>query len=513
MDLAEALITIELLQGQLLVKEQQVAERDAQLIALRFELQLKGYELARLKRKIFGDSSERVVPEAPLLPGMELLAAPIPPPIKPTRVKEHERKPRTHPARMRLELDPSCVTDKHITLLPEVTVCPCCGQMLITLSEELRVVVEREPAHYLRTTFHRPYLACGQCGQAGVQIASAPEPTVTGAGPVGLSLAVDVVLMHYQDHMPFHRLQGILAREGLQIDRSTLSRVSGRVADLLKPLVDFMESDLLSSDNVVGFDGTGLKVLASPHCKRRLVYVLHGLGAVIFRALAGETAALVLEGFESFQGVVLGDAAKVHLGQHSQSLGLQVALCGAHARRKFYEARDTDKARSDHALSFYRQVALLERQWKELDAQARQRERAEHLKPLFNKFHQWLLEESVRVMPRTPMNEAIQYSLNHWAGLTRFLEDGRIPWTNNESERLLRHIVVGRKNFMFRGSDKGADRACVLWSLMMSCRVNGVNPRTYLLETLQALATVNVPGLAALTPRAYALRKQPPATT
>jgi len=511
-DLAEALVTIELLQGQLAAQAQQLAARDEQITSLRADLVRKAFEVARLKRALFGRSSERVVPDLGLfLPGLAPAAANDAPASTetPTRtVKAHERKVRTAPSRARLDLDPSCVTDQHVTLLPDVTACGCCGSALMTLSEESRVVVERQPAHYLRTTFHRPKLACAQCGGAGVVIAPAPEPTVTGAGPVGLSLAVDTVLMHYQDHLPFHRLTGIFLREGMSIDRSTLSRVSGRVADLLAPLVDHMESVLLGGENVIGIDGTGLKIFASPHCERRLAYVIHGQGAVVFRMLKGESADQVLEGFEDFHGVVVSDAAKVHLGRHSRSLGLIVALCNAHARRKFYDARETDRARADHAIAFYREVAMLERAWSKLEAPARQKERAAHLRPLFEKYHQWLLEERSRVMPRTPMREAIDYSLNHWSGLTHFLHDGRVPWTNNESERHLRHIVVGRKNFVFRGSFEGAERACVLWSLMMSCRVNGVNPREYLLATLEALRTATRADLATLTPRAYAERKK-----
>ena len=431
MDLAEALLTIELLHGQLAAQAQQLAVRDEQIASLRADLLRKAFEVARLKRALYGKSSERVVPDMGLfLPGLAPAAANDAPASTepPTRtVKEHERKVRTDPSRARLELDPSCVTDEHVTLLPDVTACGCCGGALVALSEELRTVVERQPAHYLRTIFHRPKLACAQCGGAGVVIAPAPEPTVTGAGPVGLSLAVDTVLMHYQDHLPFHRMAGIFLREGMRIDRSTLSRVSGRVADLLSPLVDHMESTLLASDDVIGIDGTGLKIFASPQCQRRLAYVIHGQGAVVFRMLTGESADQVLEGFEDFHGVVVSDAAKVHLGRHSRSLGLVIALCNAHARRKFYDARETDRARADHAIAFYREVAMRERAWSTLEAPARQRERAEHLRPLFEKYHQWLEEERSRVMPRTPMREAIDYSLNHWSGLTHFLEDGRGP--------------------------------------------------------------------------------------
>ncbi|MBL8602348.1 MAG: transposase [Myxococcales bacterium] len=106
------------------------------------------------------------------------------------------------------------------------------------------------------------------------------------------------------------------------------------------------------------------------------------------------------------------------------------------------------------------------------------------------------------------IGEAVGYASRHWDGLSRFLFDGRIPWTNNESERHLRHIVVGRNNWIFRGTFQGAERACVLWSLVMSCKINKLNPRQYLLDTLHAMGTVSHKDLPTLTPRAYAERKR-----
>lgn len=518
MELDEAVATIALLQGQVEALERLLSERDAQLADLKLELLRKEFELARFRRALFGVRSERVAPDELVLPGVDLTpqndtAASVEPESSSTRkVKEHERTTSSRRRRARLELDPACVTDEHRVIDPETTTCACCGTALVPIGEETSTVIEREPARYRRITTHRRKLACSACKQNGILIAPPPEPPSTGAGPVGATLAVDIVVSHFHDHLPFHRLAAIFQREGLSIDRGTLSRVSARVADLLLPLVAVMEKELVASDDVMGIDGTGIKIFDRPHCARRTIYVRHGQGHVVFRALKTDDAPRVLEGLEHFDGIVVCDAATVHLGTVSVSFGLCIALCNAHARRNFYDARATDRERADHALAFYQEVARVERTLRDRDAAARQRERETQLRPRFDAFHSWLIEERPKLWPRTPMAEAFDYVLRHWEGLTRFLTDGRIPWTNNESERLLRHVVVGRNAWIFRGSFEGAEHGCVLWSLMLSCHRLGINPRQYLLDTLEALRTTPHSRLSELTPREYARRRRELAT-
>lgn len=515
MELAEAMATIELQRGHIAALELTIASRDEALAQLRAELSARDFEIARLKRQLFGDRKERVVDLATAtLPGLDLAAGndngdaaatdEEAPPKR--RVREHDRAVRK--PRPRLDLEPGCFDEEHDTIFPEVTTCACCGGALAVIDEETRRVVERIPARFLVHITHRPKMACPRCKQGGVKTAVAEDPPSTGPGAVGSSLAVDIAVMHYADHLPFHRLAGILAREGLHIDRSTLSRVGARVSDTLRPVVEAMQKELLSSDAVLGIDGTGVKILAKGKCQRRTLYVLHGLGHVVFRALMADNADHVLDGMADFRGVVTADAAKVHVGSKSEQMGLLVALCGSHGRRKFFDARETDRALADHALAFYQKVAAAERRWKDLDDEARQRERERELVPIFEDFRRWLLEHRGDLVERSPMQKAFDYALRHWKGLTHFLRDGRVPWTNNESERLLRHVVVGRKAWTFRGTFEGADKGCVLWSLMMSCRRLGLDPRRYLLDTLEALRTTPHRELLSLSPRAYAERKR-----
>lgn len=513
-DLAEACAQIELMQGQVASLEKQVAERDVTIRAMELTLLLRAFEIARLKRYLFGDRSERVVPGdgTATLPGLDL---DLPPsndapngeaPGRTRRIREHDRTLGGTTKRPPLELDPACVDDKHDHVYPDAIVCACCGETMVDIGEETCAVVERQPARYRRTTTHRHKFACNLCKRGGVVIARPEDPPASGAGPVGTSLAVDIVLMHYADHLPFHRMTGIFGREGLRIDRSTLSRVAGRVARMLTPLVECMESELLHSDDVIGIDGTTIKILASPHCERKMVYVLHGQGHVVYRVLEAATAVNVLRGFDLFHGVAVADAASVHTGRVSMGMRLAVGLCNAHARRQFYDVRETDKARTEHVIRFYRQVAFFERSWADLDPEARQAQRHAVLAPRFEALQSWATLQLPMVMPRTPIRTALDYLLNHWNGLTLFLQDGRIPWTNNASERLLRHVAVGRSAWVFRGSFEGAVHACVLWSLMQSCRTLGIEPRRYLIDTLEALATTPHQQVATLTPRAYAAR-------
>ncbi len=228
--------------------------------------------------------------------------------------------------------------------------------------------------------------------------------------------------------------------------------------------------------------------------------MIHDEAHVVYRFLSHKDARSVLRGFDLFRGIAVADAATVHTGTFAASLRLVVALCNAHARRKFHEARETDAARADHVLRFYRRVALLERSWADLSPQDRQRERETMLAPSFEALQTWAEQQGREVLPRSPMRGWLAYLLSHWEGLTLFLDDGRIPWTNNESERLLRHVAVGRRAWVFRGTFRGARRACVLWSLVMSCRMLGIDP-------LDALEHTPRTQLETLTPKAYAARQ------
>jgi len=342
-ELQEALTIIELQRGHIAALERQVSERDDSLREANVEIALLRFEVARLRRALYGDKSERFVDDgapstAASTPGAqsaeaandsadtaavgaegandsadttsadtaaadallaEGTAAEGDPredggdgkdgePVWPRRrakVREHERTYGPRGRRKHLVLDPARVTDVHRHLRPDVTSCRCCGEALTEIGEETSTRIEREPTRFRRVITHRHKMACSSCRQGGVTIARPDDPPTFGAGMVGTSLAVDMVLMHYDDHLPFHRMARILRRDGLTVDRSTVSRVCGRVAHVLAPIVATMTSELLASDLVLGIDGTPVKVLARPHCTRREVYVIHDEAHVVFRTM------------------------------------------------------------------------------------------------------------------------------------------------------------------------------------------------------------------------------------
>jgi len=163
-------------------------------------------------------------------------------------------------------------------------------------------------------------------------------------------------------------------------------------------------------------------------------------------------------------------------------------------------------ARAQHALSVYRTIARLERECAEMSVEERTRFRQAKVAPVFDAFMEWAEIESTRIQARSPIGDAIDYLRTYAQGLRRFVDDGRVPWTNKESERLLRSIVVGRKAWLYRGTVESAQNSCVLWSLMQSCRSLRVHPAKYLAEAIEAMALVPRSQVHEWTPRAYAAR-------
>lgn len=507
----ELLNIIAMLRGQVAAMQQQIDEMRAEIEQLRRENKLKDFEIARLRNELYGNKSERIDPKQQTLAlGESTPTSPTAPPASSddepsddsSTVKEHRRKKR----RSRFAIAPECVVKEVIDHFPAETNCPHCEHALQSISYTSRTVFERVPAKYRSIEHRRHHMACRHCSMAGVSIAQPVESPIPGCGSLGISLAVHIVTQHFKDHLPYHRIAEIYEREGLQIDRGYLSRVGQSVAQLLMPVVEQMTNEVLSFDGAVGCDGTSLRIFASPHCVRRAVYVLHGGGNVVFRVLKREKADAVLAGLDSFRGVLVTDAAKVFTGTRRSQMKIELALCNAHARRLFFKARESDGARAQHALNAYRTIARLEHECAEMSVEERTKFRQSKVGPVFDAFVAWAEIESTRIQARSPIGDAIDYLRAYAQGLRRFVEDGRVPWTNNESERLLRSIVVGRKAWVYRGTFESAQNACVLWSLMQSCRSLRINPAKYLADVIEAVAVVPHSQMHEWTLRAYANR-------
>ena len=470
----------------------------AQQVHLNEKLQ---HQLEQLLRQRYGPKGERIDPAQLLLFAREILeqAEPAPTPAPtlepaptpaPTAAKKkgHGRKP--------LPASLPRVPVLH-DVPPEQRTCPECGAERTCIGQEVREQLEFIPARLVVLEHIRPKYACQDC-QANVVIADVlPEPIDKGLP--GPGLLAYVAVSKYADHLPLYRLEGILERSGVELSRSTMCDWMATIADLLKPIVDLMLKKILSSrvvqndDTTVpvqDHDGKGIKT-------GRLWVSIGDRGHpyVVYRYTPDRSAAGPQEIFKDFKGYLQADAYSAYDGLYKSGKIIEVG-CMMHARRKFYEARTSDPPRSHQALAWISLLYDVERDAKKretADYEAfvafRHELRNERSRPIFDKFHAWLEAELPKVLPKSPIGEAIQYALNHWEALKRPLEAGFLELDNGECERAFKPVALGRKNWLFAGSDQGGETAAVLMSLCTTCKNLGIDPQAYLRDVLDRIST------------------------
>ncbi len=380
---------------------------------------------------------------------------------------------------------------------PEQRACPDCGTERTCIGREVREQLEYVPASMVVLEHIRPKYAC-PCCKAHVVIAERlPEPIEKGLP--GPGLMAHVAVSKYADHLPLYRLEGIFKRLGVELAQSTMCDWMAVAADLLAPIVALMRSLIFASKVVQNddtpvpvqdHDGKGIK-------KGRLWASVgdHDHPYVVYDYTPDHTAAGPREIFKDFKGYLQADAYSGYDGLFLSGDIVEVG-CLMHARRKFYEARSTDPQRSHQALAWIGLLYDVEREAKEREVEnyeafvaLRHELRAERSRPIFEKFHVWLEAELPQVLPKSVIADAMQYALNHWAALTRPLEAGYLELDNGASERALKPVAIGRRNWLFAGSDKGGETAAVLMSLCTTCKDLGINPQAYLRDVLDRVST------------------------
>ena len=410
----------------------------------------------------------------------------------PSRPKPHgHAKIPEHLPVERIELDP-----------PEALLtCACCGRTKHRIGEETSERLDWRPASLVRVVTARGKFACS-CEQDGVVIADVPDSPVD-KGLACAGLLAHVVVCKYEDHLPLHRLEGIFARLGVHISRSTMTDWVAQVADLLRPIADAMANVALSAHRIHA-DDTSIPVLGpdnKTHKGFMWVYIADD-DHVIFRYSShrnGEAVRSVLTGFKGFLQV---DAATLYDRLFGHDKAKEVG-CWAHARRRFFEAQVTDKQRALIGLGFIKTLYEADRLVMKLPPSQRTLARRNRAGPVLEAFKRWLDAEELVVLPHTPLADAIGYTKNQWGALTRFLDDARLKLDNNAAERTLRRVAVGRKNWMFAGSAQGAERAAVLWTLLASCKLHGVDPFAYLRDVLTRVGSHPARDVLALSPKAW----------
>lgn len=460
--------------------------------------------IAKLQRMQFGRHSEKLgrqIEQLQLeleeLQTAEAEQAPVAP-------SGTEAPARRHPVRRPL---PDHLPRDTQTHQPTEPACPDCGGVWRQLGEDVSEVLEYVPARFRVIRHVRPKYACSCCDR----MVQAPAPSRPLARSIaGQGLLAHVLVAKFCDHLPLYRQSQIYAREGVELDDSTLADWVGGSSRLLRPLVDALRQHVLSADKLHA-DDTPVPVLAPGKGRtksgRLWTYVRDD------RPAADETPPAVWFSYspdrkgehpqthlKDFTGILQADGY-AGFGQLYGTGRIREAACWAHVRRKFYDlhvARPSVVTQT--ALEQIAALYAIEAAIRGSPPAERRAVRQARSRPRLLEFHRWLNDQLGKLSRKSETTAAIQYALNRWEALVRYTEDGRIEIDNNAAERALRGVALGRKNFLFLGSDAGGERAAAIYSLIGSAKLNGLDPEAYLRHVLGVIADYPVNQVADLLP-------------
>jgi len=523
----------ELLRAERVELLEQIKRKDRELESVQHQLQalLRRYygrsseKMDPNQRLLFEDLIDQAIPEIPAEDNADAPAVPKRP------GKGHGRR----------RLPSNLPREKVIHDLPEdQKSCPRCGTLRHIIGKETHEQLDYIPAkvkviEHIRLTYGCPHCE-KKASPDGPQIVTASKPLQ----PIEKGLAAPgllsyIIVSKYADHLPMHRLERILQRHGIEIARSTMCDWAAQCAKLLRPLYDLMVDEVRAS-KVIHTDDTPVKVQDRSRTQTRTgrFWVYLGDPTHPYTVFAytpsrsrdgpmaflrdwgkGERVFLQADAFGGYDGIYAGEAG----GRVTE------VACWAHARRKFYDAKNSDPVTSAQALAYVRLLYDVETQAKkeakqaakrtpanevsnqrahELLADHRLRLRQEQAVPQLGQFRAWLESQQAErggpLLPKSPMGQAAQYALNQWEALCVYTTDGRLAIDNNASENALRRVAVGRKNWLFAGSDNGGRTAATLFSLIATCQRHRVEPMTYLRDVLTRIAAMPINELSGLLP-------------
>ena len=354
---------------------------------------------------------------------------------------------------------------------------------------------------YARKT---PLLETGPTlAEQNVAVGRKPPEAIPGA-LAGPGLMAQVIVCKGMDHLPLNRQESIFKRQGMEISRKTMDDWWLKTAEFLQPLYQLATRVVLAS-HVIHTDDTLVKIRDAHKKQKQTGYFWPYVGdarhpLTVFDFTASHQRAGPQTFLKNYRGYLQADAFRGYDGIYLESRGsiIEVA-CWAHARRKFYESRHLDFARMQTALAWIGQLYAVEKdlrehcsdEWEKLDLDERAAriaaERQERSRPILCSFHDWLQTEAPKVLPKNPARNAMDYTLSNWAALSVYLEDGWLNIDNNTAENALRGLCIGRRNWLFLGSERGGHAAAVHFSLLASCKRHGHDPWVYYRDVLTRL--------------------------
>ena len=461
-------------------------------------------QLDQLKKMIYGSRQERFIPtdinpaqlslgiQAEQIAGCNIAEA-----KKITYIKANttvEQKPLVHPGRMKL---PESLRREEIIIEPTGDISDC-----KKMGEEITEVLEYQPGElfvkkYVRVKYAKPQ-------NAGVLIGQLPARPIEKA-MAGPGLLAQIVIDKYVDHLPLYRQMQRFERTSLKIPYSTLTDWVGGTCRLILPLYEALKAEVLKSDYLHA-DETPIKVLdkdkkAGTHRGYYWVYQ-DSIKKIVFfdyqvsRGREGPTGIL-----EDFEGYLQADGYSVD-EDFDKTKQITLMHCMAHARRMFHDALDNDEQRAGYALDHIQKLYTIERICKEnaLNFAEIKEVRQQRAVPILESLGKWMREQYVQTTPKSAIGKALAYSIERWSKLSLYTENGMLNIDNNPVENSIRPVALGRKNYLFAGSHEAAQRSAMLYSLLGTCKMHGIEPYSWLRNTLEIIANHPINRIKELLP-------------
>lgn len=487
--------------GMIEARDAEIRKRDREIHFKQTKIDVLTAEIARLRRVQFAARSEKMNPDqralfdeaietdiAAVETELESLCSPT------VRV-------RAQPKRQALPTHLPRVETRHE---PELCTCVDCGDALSLIGEHVSEKLDCKPLEFFVRRDVHPQYACRSCET----ITAVPvAPTIIDRGMAAPGLIAQVLVAKYLDHLPLYRQEGIYARSGVAIPRSTLAEWVGAAGVQLQPLVAALKDELLAQP-VIHADETPIALLDPGAGKTQRAYLFGYRTAVakapivVFdfcesrsgkhaaRFLGDYRGALMVDDFAGYKS--LFEAGMIELG------------CLAHARRKFFDLHQANQStQAAEALERIGEIYRIEELIRDFDDEARYHYRMEHAKPRLEALHAWMVKLRQAALGGSGLAKALDYSLKRWSALTRYLDDGRYPVDNNPIENAIRPIAIGRKNWLFVGSESAGRRAAAVMSLLATAKANGLDPHAWLLDVLTRLPTTRNSQIGELLPHRW----------
>jgi transposase len=489
---------------------------EAGLLAKTLEAEKLRFELARLKRMSFGQSSERIEREIEQLElkleEIETTASDASEPASAANPEPDAAPLEAGEKKVRRQL-PEHLPRREVRHEPAASICHRCGaERLRKVGEDVTEVLEYVPGRFEVMRHVRPAYSCAKC-EAMTQ---APMPAMPiPRAMAGASVLAHVIMSKYADHLPLYRQVEIYARDGLDLDRGTLADWMGKAAWLLRPLADRIGEHVMAG-TVIHADDTPVPVLAPGNGKTRtgrlwiyLRYERPHAGtappAVLYRYTPDRKGERCREHLSAFAGHLHADGyagfAELYESAEGKPANVTEVACWAHVRRKFFDVHKANGSPiAREALERIGALFEIERTIAGKSAEQRRAVRQGLAKDQLDKLAEWLDQQLKLLSGKSELAGAIRYARSRWDALTAYIDDGRLEVSNNAAENAIRPVTLGRKNWLFAGSDAGGDRAAVFYTLIRSAKLNGLEPEAWLRDVLTRIGEHPINRLDELLP-------------